>query len=324
MRNEKKDKSKVVAIFCSDLHLQSKPPVLRSKEPDWFAAIKRPLFKIQLLKNKYNCPVFCCGDIFDNWDSSPELINWACENLPEMYAIPGQHDLPNHDFSQIKKSAFYTLMEAGIVNTFDTEVAWKQNEFESSAVLYKNEDLVVIGASYGAKLPAQKNLTRIQIGVMHKYTCKRGHDFSKAKQTDYVDSPDYCQKNSLKDYNIIFFGDNHDTFMHTLPSGQTIVNCGTIIRRHKNELKHKPSVWLVYSNQTIKRHQLDTSEDVYYEPELSEVHAQNAGVDITDFVEGLERLGDSALDFSKIFKQYINTKSVHPAVKRLILQAMEK
>ena len=39
----KKKSPQVLAILCSDLHLQMKPPVARSAEPDWFAAMRRPL-----------------------------------------------------------------------------------------------------------------------------------------------------------------------------------------------------------------------------------------------------------------------------------------
>jgi len=76
--------SKVIAIICSDLHLSLKPPVFRSDEPDWFAAMQRPLDEIRRLQKHYGCDVLCCGDVFNDWNSSAELINWAVERLPKM------------------------------------------------------------------------------------------------------------------------------------------------------------------------------------------------------------------------------------------------
>ena len=74
--------TRVIAILCADVHLSLNPPVWRSNEPDWFAAMKRPLDEIkELQKKNHDCPVFCAGDIFHKWDSPAELINWAIDNL---------------------------------------------------------------------------------------------------------------------------------------------------------------------------------------------------------------------------------------------------
>ena len=54
--------------------------------------MQRSLEQIRDLQKEFDCPVICAGDIFDKWNSPPELINFAYDNLPEIYAIPGQHD----------------------------------------------------------------------------------------------------------------------------------------------------------------------------------------------------------------------------------------
>src|SRR4030042_1550393 len=101
----KKKDDKVIALFCSDLHLSLTPPVFRSNEPDWLTAQQRPLDELRALQSKHQCPIFCAGDLFDKWYGGPkehacELVNWAIKHMPYMHCIPGQHDLPEHDLTQ--------------------------------------------------------------------------------------------------------------------------------------------------------------------------------------------------------------------------------
>jgi hypothetical protein len=98
-----------------------KAPVWRSAEEDWLEAQRRPLKEVRELQNEHQCVVICAGDIFDRnrkisdgWDAPAELINFALEELPDgMYAIPGQHDLPNHQYIDIGRSAYWTLVKIG-------------------------------------------------------------------------------------------------------------------------------------------------------------------------------------------------------------------
>ena len=113
---------KIVAIVCADIHLSSKAPVWRSNEPDWFAAMLKPLKQLVQLQAELECPVLIAGDIFDRWNASPELINFAMKYLPivDTYAIPGQHDLPLHNYEDMEKSAYGVLKRAGTIDDFPT------------------------------------------------------------------------------------------------------------------------------------------------------------------------------------------------------------
>jgi hypothetical protein len=62
-----------------------------------------------------NPPIVYVGDIWDHYRQPPEAINWAIRELPKGYAIPGQHDLRHHNYEDIKKTAYWTLMEAGVI-----------------------------------------------------------------------------------------------------------------------------------------------------------------------------------------------------------------
>ena len=111
-----RQKTRVVAIACADIHLQHTAPICRSGEPDWYAAMARPLEELRGLQENYDCPILCAGDVFNHWNNCPpELINWAIKHLPKMYAIPGQHDLPQHRLDDVRKSAYWTMVEAGVI-----------------------------------------------------------------------------------------------------------------------------------------------------------------------------------------------------------------
>ena len=114
----------VVAIACSDIHLTLTPPAARAKEPDWFAAMLRPLNELRHLAKIHEVPIICGGDVFDTWRVPNELVNWAIQHLPEMYSIPGQHDLPFHQIDDIDKSAYRTLEWVGVLKQLPSEGLW--------------------------------------------------------------------------------------------------------------------------------------------------------------------------------------------------------
>ena len=108
-----------IAILCSDLHLSHRPPLARAREPDWYEAMMHPLDELDDLTGD-NLPVICGGDVFDKWNSPPELINFALAELPgTMESVAGQHDLPHHSWPERRKSAYWTLVESGKIKTLD-------------------------------------------------------------------------------------------------------------------------------------------------------------------------------------------------------------
>jgi hypothetical protein len=51
---DKFNTEKPIAIFCSDIHLSLMPPVYRMNEPDWVAAMQKPLDELNGLATKWN------------------------------------------------------------------------------------------------------------------------------------------------------------------------------------------------------------------------------------------------------------------------------
>ena len=112
--------SEVVAVLCSDFHASHVAPKLRRAKPNWYGAMLRTIEQVRAIVEEHKCPLVFAGDLFDaGWQAAkcpPELLNFMIKYWPRCYGIPGQHDLPHHRYSDIEKSAYWTLVEAGIIH----------------------------------------------------------------------------------------------------------------------------------------------------------------------------------------------------------------
>lgn len=300
-------REKVIGICCSDMHLSLKPPIWRSAEEDWLEAQKRPLLEIEELSTEYDCPVFCAGDIFNWWDSQPELINFALNYLPSrIYVIPGQHDLPLHNIKDIYKSAFWTLVMAGKVqydNAFNQPRA-----IDGQTLLYDFE--------FGKEIkPLKFNSELLDVCMAHQYNWIRGYEYPGAPRAGKLGK----NRNELKEYDVVIFGDNHKGFL-TKIGKTTVFNCGTIIRRHIDERKYRPQVGLLLNTGEIKIHYLDISKDKYLHVKKDEL--KESDLDTREFFDELEKLGDVSLDFEEVVKRFFEGNKVNSKVKKIILKAM--
>ncbi len=304
---------KVIAILCADIHLSLNPPIWRSAEPDWFAAMKRPLDEMKDLQIEYNCPIICAGDIFDKWNSPPELINFAYDVLPKMYAIPGQHDLPLHKYEDIKKSAYWTLVDTGKVCNLQDIYSVGYNN-----ILDDDIPIVVYAFPFGNKLEPMKGEkdTRIDLAVVHEYCWIKGHSYPKA------DPEAEFRKTKAKNWNgydIVMFGDNHKGFQTNMGSTQ-IFNCGTLMRRNSDEIDYQPQVGLLLESGKVQSYCLDTSKDKHLD--IQEQLDIITSLDMKAFIEELEKLGDTDLDFHDAVKQYLKKNKVQEEICNIILRAM--
>jgi len=308
---------KVLAIFLADIHLSLKPPVWRSAEPDWMEAQRRVLEEVRLLQREYNsCPVICAGDIFDRnrknadgWNASAELINFAIEFLPDnMYAIPGQHDLPNHQYSDIERSAYWTLVKAGKIQDISAE------HFQFA------NDLRIWSFPPGFSIVPPVNLEEFNIAVVHDYVWIPGHSYSNAPDEKRIKTykNDYGKQYG---YDVIVYGDNHKGFSKKVGE-TTIFNCGTLMRRKSDEIDYQPQVGLLLESGEVISHYLDTSQDKYISAAEAIVKET---LEMGEFMDELEKLGKTALDFVDAMKEYMHRAGrMSSEAKEIILNAMER
>lgn len=295
------------AIVASDIHLQAKSPVARSAEPDWFEAMARPLREIGALVAEYDVPVIYAGDIFDRWCAGPEVINFALRELPNGYAIPGQHDLPNHNYNDIERSAYWTLVEAGHLIDMPAGMETRVG-FSLYAYAYP----------WGfPPTPIEPENGMLNIAVCHRFIYTKTTGYPGAPPTATVSA----QAGALRGYAAAVFGDNHKGFQAATKGGPFVFNCGGLMRRKTDERDYKPGVGLLLSDGTIKRHYLDTTADKFIQ-ETEAAKAVERLLDLSAFAHELEGLGaGDGLDFTEAVAAFVRANKLPPRVRDIITAA---
>ena len=303
----------VVAILCSDVHLTLKPPVAREEEPNWLNAMERPWTEISHLAIEWEAPILCAGDIFDRWNSSAELINWALDILPDIYAIPGNHDLPYHNHALAHRSAYGALVRAGKIMQLTPE----------GTVIHQLKDgpnLHLYGFPFGSPIrpPVREDSNGLYIALIHEYIWIKGKSYPGAAKEGKLSN----NEKAYKGYNVVAIGDNHQGFRRRTLDDVEVFNCGTLMRRKSNEIDYRPHVGLVYANGAVEPHYLDTNKDII----TKVLRGEEIEVDpeIAKFVAEMAALGDShTLDFLQIMKKAMKKAKVNPLVKKYILEALD-
>lgn len=302
----------VIGILCSDLHLSHDVPVFRSAEPDWYVAMARPLKEIQLLAGEYQVPIICAGDVFHHWKQPPQLISFAIEQLHNYYAIPGNHDLPNHDYASIEKSAYCTLSKAGTI----------MNIVPSFPLILPN--ITLHGFPYGfevAPCSQPPHTFGVNLAIVHAYIWLDGYSHPDVTKDSHVKA----FKAKLKGYDAAHFGDNHSAFSDgiiykelTMP----LINTGCLMRRRADEKTYLPRVGILHRWGLITEHFLDISKDKFFAPEyLHGLKAESPG--LQRLLRELGDLGPTSCDFEARMKEALDSGKVSSTVRARILTAME-
>lgn len=303
----KLSKPRVVAVATSDVHLSLVPPLARAEEKDWLKAQLRPWTEIEALAEQHRCPILVAGDLFDRWHPPIELVNWALDNLPNMYCIPGNHDLPGHNPRLQHRSAYGALVRAGKI---------KHVGLRPTTV----NEITLYGSRLDGKYPRRvhDNGLSTHILLTHEYLWTGEHRYTGAPGEQRLDK--VAQK--FYGWDLVLVGDNHLGFTRKLKGGTTLCNLGTPIRRKSDEARYHPSVALVHLSGEVHRHYLDISKDIITEidPGQSEEAVQTDDPDLSNFIHELTRLDEKKLDFRSALKRA--TSKTTKQVRDLLLEAL--
>lgn len=310
-----------IAVLCSDLHFSLRPPVARSVEPNWLATMAGYCGQLGGLAAGHSntpgnpLPVICAGDVFDRWNAPAELINFALTYLPRMYAIPGQHDLPHHSYEDIRKSAYWTLVEAGKIVNLEPGKPVGVGPMQ------------LWGFPWGTPVepcPETAHLG-IDVAVVHSYIWTAETGYEEASKESRLGN--WLER--LEGFDVAVFGDNHKGFMKTmnlkthLKRSMALLNCGGFMRRKSDERDYQPTVGLLRSNGSITRYKLDVSGDKFLDTEDIPKSLRDNGIGMETFIEELSALGDAAIDFSEAVHRLLEREKVSPAVKKIVLASLE-
>lgn len=319
------EKDRFVALLLSDIHLSHRPPIARSLEPDWYAAMARPLHEIERVSQEFRLPIVCAGDVFDDgWRPNrcpPELINFALKNLPDMFSVPGQHDLPHHRYQDLPRSAYWTLVQAGKIENLPPGVP----------IILGGGDVALYGFPWGFEIEPPENhmgeTRTIKLAVIHDYLWKDEHGHKDAPEAHHLRR----YKKKLQGYDAAVFGDNHKGFLARFGEKKkegfhNLLNCGTFYRRTTLERDYRPQVGLLQESGNITIYHPQIDKDCYLDTREVKAIAAVFGKEDEDFdalVNELNQLGDTAINFMEALKHFLNNNQVRTPVKTAILAILE-
>ena len=303
--------SEVIALCVADLHLSHKPPTTRAAEEDWYAAQARPLAELRGLVEKYGCPVICAGDVFEKWYAPPSIINFAIAHLPRMYGVPGQHDLPFHRYSDVKSSAYWTLVEAGVIENVAQMI-------EPGKPIWAGP-LVLHGFPFGFDVkPWTKKTRRLSVAVIHSYISTDQCSHPGAPKMSRVKAWDL----RLRGYATAVFGDNHLGFHDEKAGDCEVYNCGALIRRATDQRGYTPAVGLLHEDGHVEPHFLDVSKDKWIDEQPLEDGQSEEAPGLADFIGELRSLDAVSLDFKEAVERFLRNNEVDDGVRDVLLETI--
>ena len=306
-----------VALFCSDIHLSDEVPAARAEtDYEWRVTQFDYIDQIITLANQNDVPIFIAGDIFHTWEVSLRLLNdlmmliSKCKNT--IFAIPGNHDLPNHNYSNLYRSAYGSLVLADKIVEIGIH--------GKIGLHLKKKVINVWGFPYGTDLievePAEGE---INIAMAHKFCWYGKHSHKKAEDGNRADN----LARQLKGFNAAVFGDNHTGFLHERDID--IFNCGCMIPRRLPEQLLTPQVGLLYSDAHIKVVQLDKSKDKWKEKIELPNNPSTSNIDVYSIFEGMESLPSEAkIDYAERVLDLMEQNEIREEVKTIVLNTLDK
>lgn len=301
----------VKAILTSDWHLWHEAPVARSTEPDWWAVQAHALEQLVSLCGEHDAALVIAGDLFDRWYGSAELINFVYDNVPldangGALAIPGQHDLPNHSLAQVDRSSYSSLARMRVFHDLATANA------------RRNKGVRYLGFPWDTEIVGTPHNDMLNVAVIHAFIWKGNKTHPKAPPATHVS---YWEE-KLKPFDVAVFGDNHQGFVSK--SGDCrMINCGTLIRRHRNERQYEPMVGLLHGDGKIVPHFLDPfPNEKWLDDELLEPLQEHPELD--GLLDSLDSLDSSIIDYRAAVRDWIreNESKISGRTKTILLELL--
>lgn len=297
-------------IAAADLHLTNQRP--EKRKGNYFEQILFKFEQILVTTKRFTHTnlLVVAGDFFDSptvsYDTTREVIKIIKQHNVDILAVPGQHDLRYHQ-SGLKNTPLGVLVESGFVSMtnnsdfsdFNIElVGWNEEPT-------KEADILVIHKT-----------------VTEEFGLFPGHDYTNAKTI-------------LKQYpwaKLIISGDNHRPHLVKFKN-RFQLNCGSMVRKKKDQIDYIPAVWGITLNPKIKIQQLplnvEPSEKVFDFDKIDKEEVQDeikkeAEKLINKFTQELEKEENTKINFPKILKKVIDETKPKKEVKQKASEIMEK
>lgn len=317
-------KHDVNSIYCADIHLSDRAPVARSAEPNWLDAQERVLQQVKDVLSTYECPLYIAGDVFHRWDASPSLISLFIRVFrgSDISAVPGNHDVPGKQYSLLKKSAYWTLVESGVIQHLPPLKTF---------VGGRNGSILVSGFpdGFNVKPPQTKHGLVLNVALIHDYFWMKGTGHERAP-----DNKRYGHWiNKLSDYDLAVFGDNHVGSLCQTPESSvvnskdrpcSIFNCGTLQCRTTSERKYRPRIGLLHDSGLVTQHFLNTTQDQWTALSAELLAVERATeLDLSGFIEDVSKLRDMGLNWKQTVYDFCTESQLSAEVQTIIHSCVE-
>lgn len=306
---EKTAMSKPILIMTSDWHLREDTPVARTD--DYAEAQWHALKRINQLSYQYDIPVLHAGDLVHKWrpikpSLYPGFFGRVNQMLPkQFFVVPGQHDLPEHRLELLNESALQLLMP------YRGSILWQAGVWTEIV-----KGVRVRAYPYGTTPEPADRTDGFKICAAHFLTWHKDKPFPGCKDDNAM-----TVLKRLKGYDLILVGDNHQTFQVEYRA-RTLLSPGSLMRMTAKQMEHKPAVFLLYRNGTIKRMPLPVRKNA-----LTREHLEEKEVRQKRFGAYVDRVGKGMaheLDYCERLRQWMKGNMTRQEVRKALNTAMEE
>ena len=246
------------------------------------------------MQEKYDCPVFCAGDLYDHWKPSPYLLSTTLANLPKkFFTVLGNHDLPQHSMELYEKCGVNVLAISKNLNVL-SECNWGQTPNKGSLFIPSINKSILIWhvMTYQGKSPWPGCTAPTAFELLNKYP----------------------------QFPLLLIGDNHKSFVEEL-DGRILVNPGSLTRQTADQEEHRPCVWLWYADtNTVTPHYMQCEKNVISREHIDKIDARNERLDA--FVQTLSNEWDEGISFEENLERFFRVNSVRESVIKIIRKAI--
>jgi hypothetical protein len=303
-------------VAVSDIHLTATTPVSRA-EKDWPGTILLALAQAIAQANALGVPLVIAGDVFDRWFTPNEVVNRTIAILAQtkhgVYGVPGQHDLPGHNYSEIERTAYWTLCAAGVLTNLEPEAPKTLPTGRTR----------LWGVPWNHSIPAiPLSKTMLDVAVVHAYIHTRETGYVGASEAKLVAG--YSE--DLKGFGAAVFGDNHKGFISSTSWGCAVLNSGVLVRRASDERDKLPGYGVLYSTPEGVAYweRVHTDREADWHPQEHTVALPQLSGQAVQAVLASMRSGDTALDFEMGLRAAMETQGTRPEVRQCVALALEQ
>lgn len=299
----------VSAIITADIHLREDQPICRTD--DYWQAQLTNILHLASEAKKYQCPILDAGDLFHRWKASPFLLSTVINVFSgvSIYTVPGNHDLPQHNFDLLEKSSLAVLQSAKITHVLNT----------GSTKPAKGLSFDLYGFPWGSiPLPIKNEGGRRGVALLHKLTWHKEKPYPDCKESNAE-----TLLKEMKGYDLIVTGDNHSSFM-VESRGRKLLNPGSMMIMTADQIEYIPKyfLWNAETNDISPREYPGERGDLIVSREHIK-STEKASKRIDSFVRRLANDKELSLSFEANMERFLSANKVDPSIKQIIHEVME-